>query len=383
MVTDVKTMRPTTSASNLFRRALCPGSARMEAGLPEEDTPQSREGVLLHDYSAHPEYERKVLKPAQRDLLDLNDTLLNEALAQVKLACSEEKGSISIGRRVVEQTLENDLISGTPDVIVFHDEIKNAWVNDSKFGFNIVERAELNLQLRAYAVLVADNAKGTNRVFVSITQPRVSFNERITLAEYTQDDIAKSKSQISLILMRSNGPDAPLVAGEEQCRYCKAKLVCPAFRESMQVPAVITPDTALSKTARELFLAQRLAQISDDQLEKVMLACKLADFAHDPVMDEARERIAAGGMTNYELAKESQVRGVTDVRKALSLLSLAGWKDSDVFDCVTKLAIGKLTEKVRKLNPGYNAKQANEWIDRKLKSVLEIEARKARILRKA
>lgn len=70
--------RPVTSASNLFRRALCPGSARLEYGLPEEDSEQSREGQLLHDYAAHLEYDRSMLRPDQRDLLDRNDNLINE-----------------------------------------------------------------------------------------------------------------------------------------------------------------------------------------------------------------------------------------------------------------------------------------------------------------
>src|SRR5438552_1095838 len=79
-----KMMRPVTSASNLFRRQLCPGSARLEAGLPEEDSEQSREGQLLHEYSAHPEYDRRMLKPAQRDLLELADTLTKTVIDTVE-----------------------------------------------------------------------------------------------------------------------------------------------------------------------------------------------------------------------------------------------------------------------------------------------------------
>lgn len=83
-------MRATTSASNLFRRALCPGSATLEAGLPEEDSEQSREGQLLHDYSAHPEYERKMLKPAQRDLLQIADDLTKTVIETVEREIQNE-----------------------------------------------------------------------------------------------------------------------------------------------------------------------------------------------------------------------------------------------------------------------------------------------------
>jgi hypothetical protein len=53
--------RALTSASNLFRRQLCPGSARMEEGLPDEDSEMSREGTLLHDYAANSEYDTSFL----------------------------------------------------------------------------------------------------------------------------------------------------------------------------------------------------------------------------------------------------------------------------------------------------------------------------------
>src|SRR6266851_8455600 len=77
--------RPVTSASSLFRRALCPGSARMEAGLPEEDSEDSREGQLLHNYAAHPEYDRAMLKPNQRDLLELADSLTKTVIDRVEI----------------------------------------------------------------------------------------------------------------------------------------------------------------------------------------------------------------------------------------------------------------------------------------------------------
>ncbi len=76
--------RPITSASNLHRRALCAGSARMEQGLPEDDSEISREGVLLHNHAAHPELDRSFLKPNQRDLLERNDVLVKQIIDRVE-----------------------------------------------------------------------------------------------------------------------------------------------------------------------------------------------------------------------------------------------------------------------------------------------------------
>lgn len=360
-------MRPTTSASNLFRRQLCPGSARLEAGLPDEDSELSREGDLLHEYSAHPERARAVLKSEQRDLLELADTLTTQVIETVGL---KMPGTIAIERR-----FEADGISGQPDRVYFYEGAR--LVIDRKFGYNVVTSADLNLQLRVYAVITA----GEGDCYVAIVQPRAPADHRITIARYTPEDIDDARMEIASILKDSNRPDALLFAGEDQCRYCKAKLVCPAFRDALMLPAIVTPDDALSKTAREAYMVERLSECNDEQLEKVMNACRLAEFAKDMVMDEARKRIKAGALTNFKLGKAMEVRLVNDVRKAIALLNLAGLPKDQIFECITNLSLIKLSEAVRKAHPTWGWKETNEWINNKLKTVIETETRKERVLR--
>jgi hypothetical protein len=219
-------------------------------------------------------------------------------------------------------------------------------------------------------------------VYVAIVQPRAPFDERITIACYTPEDIGNASDQISEIINNSNREGAPLIPGEEQCRYCRAKLICPAFRETMTVPAVITPDKALSVEAREAFLQQKLAELNDEQLDKVLMACALAEMIEAPAKDETRKRIKEGGMTNFSLAKDSEVREIVNVRRAMSLLSLAGFERSDLFECVTHFSISKLEEKLRKKNPNWTWKQAKEWTNKKLQSVIATETRKGKLIRK-
>ena len=343
----------------------------MEQGLPEEDNELSREGQLLHDYMAHPEYERKVLTQQQQDLLALSDELQENILAQVNP--DNKHWSCSI-----EQTISNGIIEGTPDLVAVFDDF--ALVQDFKFGRKIVERAELNLQLRAYAVICWH--KSLSKIYVAIIQPRLSREERVTIAEYTVEDIENSHAQIVSILAASDMPDAPLVPGEEQCRYCKAKMICPAFRDAMMVPVEWRPDKALSKAAREAYLEQRLAECTDEQLEKVIEAERLAKMIHEPLYEEARKRIRNGQLTNFELGKATEVREITDVRKAIALLSLAGLDKSEIFDCVNKMSLTDLQEVLRKKNATWSGKQTRDWIDSKLSSVIEKVPRKERVIRK-
>ncbi len=324
---------------------------------------------MLHDYSAHPEYNRGTLNANHQDLLKLANELTADVIERVE-------GAHGLGGKHKDDFRERTFtskvgISGTPDFVRYYDSSVGL-VIDLKFGYNVVERADLNLQLRVYAVLA-------NARFVSIVQPRAAIDERITIAEYTPQDLIDSAAQIQSILEASAKPDAPLRASEEACRYCKAKLICPEFQSKMLVPAIITPDKALSVAAREAYLVQRLGELKDDQLEKVVAAVKLSEMIKDSAWDEVRRR---GGTEHLEVGKESEVREIANVRRAMALLSLAGLDKAQTFDCVSKMALKKIEEVVRKKNPTWTWKQSNEWIDKKLNSVIELQTRKGKITSK-
>lgn len=378
--------RPVTSASNLARRAACPGSERMEYGLPDEDSEQSREGILLHDYMHHTEYDRSVLSPNQRDLLERNDTLIKILSERVAGVLGDPTLQVTPSREV---QLENDLISGKVDLIVPFPafpagENGAVFLNDTKFGYKKVERAELNLQLRVYAVLVSEYITA-GRIFVSITQPRLPYDERITLAEYNADDIAASRVEIAEILKASADPEAKLVPGDEQCRYCKAKLICPAFQKTLTVPVLaLRGKQELSKTAREAYLAERLSEVIDAQLEEIRIACTMADMIKSLANDEARKRIMAGAFTNYKLGKASEVREIVDVPRALSLLEISGISTREQLLELCSLPLGKdgVEEKYREANPGMTWDQARDKINRVLSSVIEKHTQAPKVLKK-
>ena len=371
--------RPVTTASNLRRRQLCPGSERMEYGLPEEDSPQSKEGILLHDYDAHPEYDRTVLPANQRDLLDRNFNL--------KQTISERLHRL-IGihpiTQMSEKTLDNGVISGTPDlVVIYPTETGAAWVNDSKFGYKIVERAELNLQLRVYAVLTYDwQEKKVERIFTSISQPRLPYEERITLSEYGREHIEESREQIHEILEAASKEDAPLHAGEEQCRYCKAKLICPEYNKTLTVPVLaLKPQQDLSKTAREAYLKKRLSELDDTQLEQILVALSFANMLRSPATDEARKRIANGQLENYFLTKPKTERVIMDVQRAISLLTLAKVQTRDELMAMSSIPLGQVEESYRK-RTNCTWKEAREKVDKVLANVIETKEEKPSVKRK-
>jgi hypothetical protein len=376
--------RAVTSASNLFRRELCPGSARMETGLPEEDSAQSAEGQLLHEYDANPALDRSVLRPNQQDLLKTAgelDTFVFERLGQ-QFGIDPHQEPHETGREKelwVHRGIKAEL-PGHCDLWRYYPALKLLCIVDKKYGYREVTPAAANKQLRVYAVAGAE-LRDVENVVVAITQPRLPYEQRVTIANYTKADIDLARAEIFSILESSKRADAPLVAGEEQCRYCKARLHCPAFQAKVQEGMVLVPfNGAASVAKREADFAQRLAVLPDDQLDKVLVALQLADFVKEQARDEARARVAAGRLPQWSVGKASDQRKIIDPARAVSLLTLRGDLSKDeILKCCSP-ALGKLEETVRNKTK-CTWKEAKEAINSTLSPVIENEPKKPSLSR--
>jgi hypothetical protein len=368
--------RAITTPSNLDRRRLCPGSARLEAGLTDPDSSFAARGRLFHKYWTNPNYERALLTPDERELLETSDHLLADVLGVVNFGASTELH--------VEQTITGLMhrLTGTPDQVYIWAPRKAALVNDLKSGFLIVERAQLNLQLRGYAVLASENYD-VDRVFVSILQPRMwNPSDRVTLAQYDESDLIKAAKQIDEIIDRTEDSKAPLVAGEDQCRFCKAKLICPAFRKAIGVPlAKIKTEDDLSKLKREAEHEKLIKGCNDEQLEQLLRAVALASSIDEAVRGEARRRIRDGKFTNFVLGKDYDARIITNVRKAISMLALSNIGTREEITELCTLSLRSVQDRYR-ARKGGTWKQAKDKIDRVLRAVIAREPREPKILPK-
>lgn len=366
-------LRATTSASNIFRRALCPGSEGLEEGLRDEDSPQSREGTLLHAYDANPNVGFAVLSPNQQDLLriaaEADEFVFSTVATQFGLAAdepfTEEREIELIALRGNEYETP-----GHGDRLQYYPRLKLLVIRDAKFGYKEVTPAAANYQLRIYAIGGAAKWDADN-VVVAITQPRLPYYQRVTMATYSRDDIELSIAELISIRAGSRAPNAPLHAGEEQCRYCKAKPPngkCPEFTKQL-VPL---------DQGKEL--KARLPELTPAQRDGLIRAVKFAKFIEEALMDNEREVIAAGGESLYTLGKAKEVRHVTDVKRAVAFLALRGdLTREQALDCC-EMSIGDVEDKVR-LNRKCTWKETREIVDGALASVLERKTQRAPLTR--
>lgn len=303
--------RSVTSASNAHRRWLCPGSEAAESECAEETSEFADEGTLLHDYACAPKLPRGHLTSDQRSLLDRADQGRNEVLAMV--IQSFDIPATGPGSEMIEYTAKrlnltdaqgNFLLDGEIDHVFCWPALRVALVIDYKMGFIDVTPAAQNVQLECYAPMWADYL-GCEQIAVAIVQPR--SKEKFTIAQYDAEGIKAAREDIAAILAESRKPDAPRFAGEQQCRYCRAKVFCEEYRQRFSAVA-IKPDL------------KTIEALPADQLARLFHAVRTAGQISEQVKDEVRRRVElkAPGFEDWGLKPGRRLRKVNDPVAAYS-----------------------------------------------------------------
>jgi len=209
--------------SSLSKRSGCPGSYGMEKDLPElEGNETQTSGNNCHEAME------------TGDITGLSDSeIANIEKAKeveeqrISDLCGEFGKPLSDDREILLTTLDKELEVlnyGTADrVIVFKDV---ALIIDYKFGFNKVDSD--SVQLLNYAVAVSQRY-GINNVYCCVIQPTIS---NYPIIRYNKQDLENGLDDIQEIIFNAKDPYAPIIPGESQCRYCKAKFICPKIEQN-------------------------------------------------------------------------------------------------------------------------------------------------------
>lgn len=310
--------RPTTSASYLPMRSLCPGSHNAEDGLPEDRSDEADEGRNLHELSADPALDRSKLTDEQLRALDRCAWLESYVLGTVETGAGLQGKEFVEGheKALVMHSGLRVALTGTCDRWRYYPAAKVLVIMDKKFGRIAVEDAANNLQLRAYAVMGAEEWECAH-VFVAILQPRVYLEGPPVISLYDAQAITHARLEILAILAACHAPDAPRIASEAACKYCKAATTCPAHLSQLTtaVPLVHLP----------------AAQLSTEQLTTCLeVISLLTDRWQDEIKAEARRRIVDERLPDFVLKDNAPRRSITDATKAIELLQAAGFSDADI-----------------------------------------------------
>ena len=210
--------------SSLGRREACPYSRTAEQGLSEETSPDAEEGTFLHECVA----------------LNKLDGLTTEQSSAVQ-SCIDFRESIKASSEVIEAHSEfklravgsdfEELYTGTADEVVVTET--GISIIDWKFGRIKVEYAPDNIQMAGYA-LPAMQMFGKDSCTVHIHQPRINAS-----SSYTFTNAMALLKYIEAVIARCKQPNAPRISGAKQCKYCKARHICPELiKEGNAIVAV-------------------------------------------------------------------------------------------------------------------------------------------------
>lgn len=221
--------RPGTSASNMYRRNLCHGSKFMEPKAIEVDTRKpnvnsewAAQGTLLHalalgqkDMKECPKSDKWAVMFAKRTMTELVTQVFGESGPKLRVETEKEC--------LWPDTFE---YIGTADRIYSDADI--ALVVELKFGRNIVEGAEVNMQGRCYTVATAARLRVKHVHFVIIQPYEEDEAFRVQSCCYTEDDVEASRREIEHLMQLTDYALTPSVSA---CRYCAAKAHCKACQD--------------------------------------------------------------------------------------------------------------------------------------------------------
>lgn len=291
----MSTGHATLSPSSRHRWQRCPGSVKAESLFPED----SSNAASVDGTHSHTLLEHMLKNPVPGGFVGLvlkdhdgEFVVDKDRLERVQFAIDYIK--TIPGMPVTEQRVDPFPIlgrfdmSGTVDVQIVTDE----WLTliDYKDGMNPVD-AKDNPQLEQYGFGVIPNREWIPNMRFVIIQPKLRLKGMtgISVHEMPTAEFLAKTDQIIQEAIATDDPNAPLVPGEVQCKYCKAKGTCTALVNQTLASSGITFED-LSKEAADI----EPNTLSDQRIREVLEAAPLIRQMIEGVEKEALRRFEAG-----------------------------------------------------------------------------------------
>ncbi|CAB4144241.1 Protein of unknown function DUF2800 [uncultured Caudovirales phage] len=301
------------SPSGAHRWMRCPGSLLLEEKLPDTSSVYADEGTAAHEVGAwilasdlDEATARKVVGElgveVNGKVWPITDDMIDHCWDYAKLVREYANGRPILTERRLEFSHVVDVANqfGTSDAVILGDD--TLFVVDLKYGMGVKVDAMDNEQLQLYALGALKEYEflgDFSLVQMVIHQPRLNH-----VAEYviTVPELLafgrRAKEAAALALT----PNATLVPGEKQCRFCKAKATCPALRE--EVLDIVAADAS---DFDDLTANNVRTDGDTDYLSVAMDKVSLVEDWCKAIRAEVERRLMAGQtVPNYKLVEGRQ-----------------------------------------------------------------------------
>jgi hypothetical protein len=292
------------SPSKAHRWALCPGSIREEAKFPDVTGQAAVDGTHSHTLLEQAiltktdplEFVGRVLADHEGEF-----TVDKERATRVGIAYShiqhrvKELGNATVmaegkvNPALLMPAAREDL-GGTVDVQIHAGS--HVDVIDYKDGMGVVDVKD-NKQLELYALGVLARHLGKFKtVRMTIIQPKLALRgmKAITSHDLTTDELLAKVPFYAEAAAATDKPDAPLVPGDSQCKFCKAKGACNALASNVMEAIGMFKSIDIAQQAAD----KNPNELSDQQIREIVESAPLVRQLLEAVEAEALRRFEAG-----------------------------------------------------------------------------------------
>jgi len=303
------TTHSTLSPSKRHRWGVCPGSVREERAYPDERGGTAAiDGTHTHTLLDHC-VKANLASPMPMVGIKMSDhdgefTVDDGRAARVKVAIDyiTEHSMGGLVPVLAEQRVDPSYLlsrtdlGGTVDVQIHGTDV---WeIIDYKDGMADAWDSAI-LQMEQYAVGALAGLKipvnlpyPMQTVRLTVIQPKLALKgvPAVRSQDYEVDKILNDVARtIVLQAAATDAPDAPLIPGEKQCRYCKHKGSCTALA-GQALSVIDAGDLSVSAADKDP------TKMSDDQIVRILEAAPLMRQLIDGVEKEAQTRLENGAV---------------------------------------------------------------------------------------
>lgn len=366
------------SPSKAYRYLACPGSVREEAKYPETPSgPGAIDGTHSHtllEYCLKEHCDAGYMLGATLKDHEGEFVVDKARVERVQVALDYVRQPKYIGCQVFSERRVNpshllgrDDMSGTVDVTIYGPD-RTLEIIDLKDGMNSVE-AKDNSQLELYALgalaeykLPINAVYPVDKVRMTIIQPKLAVKglPTITSHEMTAQEVLALIPKYVVGGAATEKPDAPLIPGDKQCRYCRASGCTARSNAAMAAAGVSFPVLAPAAAPSTQVAEQDPGTMTNERLVEILEAAPLMRQMIEQAEAEAQRRMESGvSIPGLKLVngRGSQVWNLPEDQIAEKLKGMGVPKDAV---WVTKLVSPAQAKKLSWTKRDGTAKQLTE-----------------------
>ena len=316
-------------ASSCKRWLNCPGSVSLLASLPEtnDSSVYAAEGTCAHEICEHylrfgiptvaiedngqlgekvevDNHEITITAEMLESCRLYAETILKDMVdAGLVIPHSSNKYPINpaflnIEQKFVIESIDKEL-SGTNDASVWNPNTKKLTVYDFKYGKGVPVEAEHNEQLMFYTLGVMDKLKLSPESISSfelvIIQPRCPHSDGpIRRWEGTQADLISFKNTLAEGVKAVRSANPKYESGSH-CRWCRAKAICPLYRQKVNEAAQMDfAPVAVDNGKEPVLTPPKVEDLTIEQISHIMKLVPVVEDFISEVQSKAAELLGQG-----------------------------------------------------------------------------------------